>query len=131
MWGVLSDKRTGLSFTIAPGPRQRSHFQVRVRGARDHILLSQIQDFAFVASYDSLGYGGGIRLCFPFVSEILGFRTLSIVVVLKIKLRKNTTFRKLDLFPSSGEGKKPILLGPLERASLNHWGPTEYVFSLT
>jgi hypothetical protein len=32
------------------------------------------------------------------------------------------TFRKLDLFPSSGErGKKtPTQLGPLERANLNH-----------
>jgi hypothetical protein len=29
---------------------------------------------------------------------------------------------QLDLFPSSGEGgKTPTLLGPLERASLNHW----------
>jgi hypothetical protein len=30
IWGALSDERTGLSFTIAAGPRQRSHFQVRV-----------------------------------------------------------------------------------------------------
>jgi hypothetical protein len=30
MWGALSDWRTGLSFTIAAGPRQRSHFRVRV-----------------------------------------------------------------------------------------------------
>jgi hypothetical protein len=30
IWGALSDKRTGLSFTIAAGPRQRSHSQVRV-----------------------------------------------------------------------------------------------------
>jgi hypothetical protein len=29
MWGVLSDQRTGLPFTIAAGPRQRSHFRVR------------------------------------------------------------------------------------------------------
>jgi hypothetical protein len=30
--------------------------------------------------------------------------------------------RKLDLFPSSGEGrgKTPTLLGPLEKANLNH-----------
>jgi hypothetical protein len=37
--------------------------------------------------------------------------------------KKNTTFRKLDLFPSSGEGgeKTPTQLGPLERANLNHW----------
>jgi hypothetical protein len=30
IWGVLSDEMTGLSFTIAAGPRQRSHFRVRV-----------------------------------------------------------------------------------------------------
>jgi hypothetical protein len=30
MWGALSDKRTGLSFTIVPGPRQRRHFRVRL-----------------------------------------------------------------------------------------------------
>jgi hypothetical protein len=30
-------------------------------GTRDHILLSQIWDFLFVASDDSQGYGGGIR----------------------------------------------------------------------
>jgi hypothetical protein len=30
MWGALSDERTGLSFTIAAGPRQRSHSRFRV-----------------------------------------------------------------------------------------------------
>jgi hypothetical protein len=30
MWGALSDERTGLSFTIAAGPSQRSHSRVRV-----------------------------------------------------------------------------------------------------
>jgi hypothetical protein len=30
MWGALSDERTGLSFTIVAGPRQRSHSHVRV-----------------------------------------------------------------------------------------------------
>jgi hypothetical protein len=30
-------------------------------GTRDHILLSQIRDLSFFASYDSQGYGGGIR----------------------------------------------------------------------
>jgi hypothetical protein len=36
---------------------------------------------------------------------------------------ENTTFRKLDLCPYSGErgGKTPTQLGPLERANLNHW----------
>jgi hypothetical protein len=82
MWGALSDERTGLSFKIAAGPRQRSHSRVRVP------LLSQIRDSPnlegqvpvfmsrrnrvaqlypqalgslFVTSYDSQGYGGGIR----------------------------------------------------------------------
>jgi hypothetical protein len=77
-----------LSFTISAGPRQRSHSRVRSHGTHDHILLSQILDalnmkiqvpvfksprnrvaqfypqalgFIFVASYDSQGYGGGIR----------------------------------------------------------------------
>jgi hypothetical protein len=76
----------GLSFTIAAGPRQRSHSQVRV--PQDHILLSQIRDFPnletqllvfispgnrvaqlypqatgflLIASYDSQGYGGAIE----------------------------------------------------------------------
>jgi hypothetical protein len=30
MWGALSDEMTGLSFTIATGPRQRNHSLVRV-----------------------------------------------------------------------------------------------------
>jgi hypothetical protein len=30
MWGALFGERTGLSFAIAAGPRQRSHSQVRV-----------------------------------------------------------------------------------------------------
>jgi hypothetical protein len=30
MWGAFSDEGTGLSFSTAAGPRQRSHFRVRV-----------------------------------------------------------------------------------------------------
>jgi hypothetical protein len=30
MWSALSDERTGLSFTIAAGPRHRSHSRVQV-----------------------------------------------------------------------------------------------------
>jgi hypothetical protein len=29
-------------------------------------------------------------------------------------------FRKLDLFPSPGEARETPLMGPLERANLNH-----------
>jgi hypothetical protein len=31
---------------------------------------------------------------------------------------RNMTFRKLDLFPSSGKGKTPTLLGSLERTNV-------------
>jgi hypothetical protein len=55
MWGALSDERTGLVLASAVVLGSES------RGTRDHILLSQIRDFPFVASYDSQGYGGGIR----------------------------------------------------------------------
>jgi hypothetical protein len=78
----------GLSFVIAVGPRQRSHFRSLSRGTHDHILLFQIRDSPnpegqvpvlisprnrmarlypqalgslFVTSYDSQDYGGGIR----------------------------------------------------------------------
>jgi hypothetical protein len=36
-------------------------------------------------------------------------------------MTRNTTFRKLDLFPSSGDGREtPTLIGSLERYNLNH-----------
>jgi hypothetical protein len=47
MWGVLSDNRTGMWFTVAGGTRQRSHSRVRVPWESHHILLSQIRDFPF------------------------------------------------------------------------------------
>jgi hypothetical protein len=42
MWGVLSDERTGLSFTIDASPPPRSHSRVRV--PRNSWPLSQIRD---------------------------------------------------------------------------------------
>jgi hypothetical protein len=48
LWGALSDERTGLSFTIPAGTRQRSHFWVKARATHEHILLSQIRDFPFL-----------------------------------------------------------------------------------
>jgi hypothetical protein len=84
-------ERTGLSFTIAAGPRQRSQSRVRIPLDSWHILLSQILDSPnleghipvfisprnrvaqlypqaldslLVASYNSQGYCGGIRIRF-------------------------------------------------------------------
>jgi hypothetical protein len=58
IWGALSDERTGLSFTIAAGPRQRSYFWARVRW--DLQPYFTVSDCLFIVSYDSQGYGGGI-----------------------------------------------------------------------
>jgi hypothetical protein len=58
--GAVSDERTGLSFTSAAGPRQRSHSRIRVLwDSRPYFTVSDSR--LFLASYDSQGYGGGIR----------------------------------------------------------------------
>jgi hypothetical protein len=51
-------------------------------------------------------------------SELLDFLTFSIVRCSR-KI-ENTKFRKLDLFPTSGEGTSRSELGPLGRAILDH-----------
>jgi hypothetical protein len=85
---IVSDERMGLSFTIAAGPRQRSHSQVRVpRDSWPHFTASVSRlpqprgtgfciyvpleqsdkfippgtGFLFVSSYYSQGWGEGIR----------------------------------------------------------------------
>jgi hypothetical protein len=62
MWDALSDERTGLSFTISAGPRQRSHSRVRIQmGLANIFYCLRFETSFFVASYDSQGHGGGIR----------------------------------------------------------------------
>jgi hypothetical protein len=44
MWGALSDERTGLSFTIAAGPSQRSHSPVRAPwNSRSYFTVSYLR----------------------------------------------------------------------------------------
>jgi hypothetical protein len=44
MWGALSDERTGLSFTFAAGPSQRSHSRVRAPwDSRPYFTLSNLR----------------------------------------------------------------------------------------
>jgi hypothetical protein len=62
MLGALSDERTGLSFTIAAGPHQRSHSRgLSPSGLMTIFYCLRFETSLFVASYDSQGYGGGIR----------------------------------------------------------------------
>jgi hypothetical protein len=62
MWGALSDERIGMSLKIAAGPRQPNYFRVQVPlGLATTFYCLRFGTFLFVASYDSQGYGGGIR----------------------------------------------------------------------
>jgi hypothetical protein len=61
----LSDERTGLSFTITAGARQRSHSPSfsgpSSVGLATIFYCLRFETSLFVASYDSQGYGGGIQ----------------------------------------------------------------------
>jgi hypothetical protein len=77
-WGAPSYERTGLSFTIAAGPRQRSHSRARVPWDSRPFYCLRFETSLFVTSYDSQGYGGAIRprlhtlesiACPPFITS--------------------------------------------------------------
>jgi hypothetical protein len=57
----LSDERTGLSFTISAGPRQRSFSGPSPVGLVTIFCCLRFETSLFVAAYDSQGFGGGIR----------------------------------------------------------------------
>jgi hypothetical protein len=61
MRDALCDDRKGLSFKLLLVLASAVILGSESRGTSDHILLSRIRDFLFVTSYDSQGYGGGIR----------------------------------------------------------------------
>jgi hypothetical protein len=58
MWSVLSEERTGLSFAIAAGPRQRSHSGVRVPwDSRPYFTVSDsILSFSLPSTSESESY---------------------------------------------------------------------------
>jgi hypothetical protein len=110
----------GISFTIAAGPRQRIHSQVRVRGTHNHNLLSQIRDSAnlegqvpvfiflrnkvarlylqgslFVAYYDSQGCGGGIRPRLH--TGVLVFEPFFVLITSRHGTRRKRRFPKVPL----------------------------------
>jgi hypothetical protein len=53
-WGALSEEKTGLSFTTAAGPRQRSHSRVRF-----HTGLQPMLDSLQLFKYLRAGYVEG------------------------------------------------------------------------
>jgi hypothetical protein len=60
-----------------------------------------------------------LSLFLPYSSVMLS-RTVILFIL------ENTTFLKLNLFPSSGEVREtPTLLGLLGRASISHWAGTQ------
>jgi hypothetical protein len=76
------------------------------------------------SSVSAITKTGNVHIFAAIHSGLLGFWTLSIVWYSKKKktTQKKTTFRKLDLFPSSGEEwETSTLFDPLERPNLSHW----------
>jgi hypothetical protein len=61
MWDALSDERTGLSFPIAAGLASTVVLGSESRGLVTIFYCLRFETSLFVASYDSQGYGGGIR----------------------------------------------------------------------
>jgi hypothetical protein len=59
------------------------------------------------------------------------YNTRHYCIVRCCKKVENTTFRKLGLYPTSGEGgETPTLSGHLKRANLNHWTFCSLVFGI-
>jgi hypothetical protein len=76
------------------------------------IMLTLILQKRKCPNKNLCGYGDGVQQ-----SESLGLRTLSIVR--NSNKLENIMFRKLDLFPSSGEEWESTLMCPSERANLD------------
>jgi hypothetical protein len=61
LYNIFSDDRMGLSFTIAAGPRQRIHSQIRVPwDSKPYFTVSESR-LPFCRLLRRAGYGGGIR----------------------------------------------------------------------
>jgi hypothetical protein len=62
IWGAVSDERTGLLFTIAASPRQRSHSQgPSLMGLVTIFYCLRFETSPYITSHDSQGCVGGIR----------------------------------------------------------------------
>jgi hypothetical protein len=62
MWSVLSDERTGLSYNCCLPSQAQSFSGLSPVGLATIFYCLRFETSLFVASYDSQGYGGGIRL---------------------------------------------------------------------
>jgi hypothetical protein len=111
MWGALSDERTGVSFTIAAGSRQRSHSRVRVRwDSRPYFTVSDlrlsfssppttrrvtVEVFDPASTRDAINSSGKVSCCnvsenrigdTPFNSRVIAF--LAIIVLWTVRCRE-------------------------------------------
>jgi hypothetical protein len=87
----------------------RTRLKVKPFGVLDLLIM--------LGKFATLNSGNGIR----FISELLGFLTLSTVRNSKYKKSQRFGNLILTLSPEGERVKKPTLLGPSEGANLNHW----------
>jgi hypothetical protein len=81
---------------------------------RSHLFLLGV-----IWGWSSLGSACGDARSEHFITFIRDFWVFGLCP--SSGILKNTTFRKQDLFPCSGEVGRRHLLGPLGRANLSHW----------
>jgi hypothetical protein len=105
------------------------YFHINIGIWRGHLLSVPLVEFLQISDLfhecDISRTYLSLELCAVVIFGILALRIPRILVfVLRPEFEKleNATFRKLDLFLSSGkERKRPTLLGPLERSSFSQW----------
>jgi hypothetical protein len=122
MWGVLSDERTGLSFKIAAGPRQRSHSRVPVPWDSWPYFTASYLRLPFsslpttrratVKEFDPVSKGGGIRCAHCFEKK----------VKIKVILRPTVQSASLSWNKAPIWGLKPDLYYCQTVAGLSTWG---------
>jgi hypothetical protein len=85
LWGALSDERSGLSFVLPA----HSFSGPSPLGLETIFYCLTFETSLFVASYDSQGHGGGIRLCLYFFYISRTVRYLNFCTGCTVALPKN------------------------------------------
>jgi hypothetical protein len=101
IWGALSNERTGLSFAIATGPRQHSHFWVRVTVSTQVWKL-----LSCPCEAPSLMRGRVCRLSVR-VGSISSLSFVQLFTILLLKPNRMYNIYKGSVSPGSGQQTMP------------------------
>jgi hypothetical protein len=112
---VTAQCRVGMPASCSVGPL----FEFRPAYLQSWVIFCPLSDTHLITtSIETIQFWRVLTLVYcTWTNHVFGLCPWS-----NVGLSKNKTFRKLDLFPSSGKiMAAPTLLGLLERPNLNHW----------